>query len=71
MKTIKDAITESTVDEASKGEYIVCFLGFEDKDGFPVKCKVYVPYMTREFENFLEKEQENVFSHAYGGSIEY
>ncbi len=67
MKDIKQSINEG-VDK----EYTVCFLGFTDRDGLPVRCTVYVPIsMSRQFENFLEKEQDNIFAHAFGGSIDY
>lgn len=69
MKTLQESIN---INEAREIEYRVAFLGFHDGDGLPATVKIFVPReMAREFDNFLEKEEGNIFQHAEGGSIEY
>ena len=68
MKTLQ----ESMINEAREIEYRVTFLGFEDEDGLPTTVKILVPREhARSFDDFLEKEQDNIFGHAEGGSVEY
>lgn len=68
MKTLQ----ESMINEAREIEYRVTFLGFEDEDGLPTTVKILVPREhARAFDDFLEKEQDNIFGHAEGGSVEY
>lgn len=68
MKTLQ----ESMINEAREIEYRVTFLGFEDEDGLPTTVKILVPREhARVFDDFLEKEQDNIFGHAEGGSVEY
>ena len=55
-----------TINEAREVEYRVQFIGMMDT------VKIVVPaVLSREFENFLSNEQDNVFAHVSGGSIEY
>lgn len=62
MKTLLERI----VNEAREVEYRVQFVGMMDT------VKIVVPReLSREFENFLDNEQNNIFAHATGGSIEY
>ena len=70
MKTLKETIN---INEAREIEYRVSFLGFnEDPDGLPTTVKILVPKEhARAFDNFLEKEQDNIFGHAEGSSVEY
>lgn len=66
MKSIVETINESVLNEAREVEYRVQFVGMMDT------VKIIVPnVLSREFENFLDNEQDNVFVHATGGSIEY
>lgn len=66
MKNIKDIISESTMNEARQVEYKVKFLGFDET------VTIIVPKeFAREFDNFLDDEQDNIFEHAEGSSIEY
>ena len=68
MKTLQ----ESMINEAREIEYRVTFLGFEDEDGLPTTVKILVPREhARAFDDFLEKEQDNIFAHAEGNSVEY
>ena len=69
MKTLQ----ESMINEAREIEYRVTFLGFnEDEGGLPTTVKILVPReYTRAFDDFLEKEQDNIFGHAEGNSVEY
>lgn len=66
MKSIVETINESVLNEAREVEYRVQFVGMMDT------VKIIVPnVLSREFENFLDNEQDNVFVHVSGGSIEY
>ena len=66
MKSIVETINENILNEAREVEYRVQFVGMMDT------VKIIVPnVLSREFENFLDNEQDNVFAHASGGSVEY
>lgn len=66
MRSIVETINENILNEAREVEYRVQFVGMMDT------VKIVVPnVLSREFENFLDNEQDNVFVHATGGSIEY
>lgn len=71
MKTLQ----ESMINEAREVEYRVTFLGFnEDGEDFdlPTTVKILVPREhARAFDDFLEREQDNIFGHAVGSSVEY
>ena len=69
MKTLQESIN---INEAREIEYRVTFIGFEDEDGLPPTVTILVPReYARAFDNFLEKEQDNIFGHADGNSVEY
>ena len=69
MKTLQESIN---INEAREVEYRVAFIGFEDEEGLPPTVKILVPREhARAFDDFLEKEQDNIFSHAEGNSVEY
>ena len=69
MKTLQESIN---INEAREIKYRVTFLGFDDEDGLPPTVTILVPREhARAFDNFLEKEQDNIFGHAEGGSVEY
>lgn len=66
MKSIVETINENILNEAREVEYRVQFIGMMDT------VKIIVPnVLSREFENFLDNEQDNIFVHVSGGSIEY
>lgn len=66
MRSIVETINENILNEAREVEYRVQFIGMMDT------VKIVVPnVLSREFENFLSNEQDNVFAHVAGGSIEY
>lgn len=66
MKSIVETINENILNEAREVEYRVQFVGMMDT------VKIVVPnVLSREFENFLDNEQDNMFVHVSGGSIEY
>ena len=70
MKSLQESIN---INEAREIEYRVTFLGFnEDEDELPITVKILVPREhARAFDAFLEKEQDNIFGHAEGSSVEY
>lgn len=72
MKNLKDSIQESVVNEAQQIEYHVSFLTTKDEEGIPYTVRILVDKKyQRDFENFLDNEQDNIFYHVDGGNIEY
>lgn len=66
MRSIVETINKNILNEAREVEYRVQFVGMMDT------VKIIVPnVLSREFENFLDNEQDNIFVHVSGGSIEY
>lgn len=69
MKSLQETMN---INEAREIEYRVSFLNFKDSDGLPATVKILVPReMARDFDNFLENEEGNIFQHAEGSSVEY
>lgn len=67
MKTINEYINE-----AREIEYRVSFISPKNSDDVPFTVTILVDREnTKAFEKFLEDEQDNIFSHAEGGNIEY
>lgn len=67
---MKDITT--LLNEAKQEEYRVSFLGCKDEEGLPIVVSIMVDKeYVKIFEKYLEKEQDNIFSHADGGSVEY
>lgn len=65
MENLKDML-RSNINEAREIEYRVQFVGFQET------VSILVPReFAREFDNFLDNEQDNIFVHAEGSSIEY
>lgn len=65
MENLKNMLRQN-VNEARNIEYRVKFIGFDET------VTIVVPKeYAREFDNFLDNEQDNVFEHAEGSSIEY
>lgn len=72
MENLKDLIQKSMVNEARQIEYRVAFIGTRDEDGLPYGVSILVDKeYQRDFENFLDNEQDNIFAHADGGTVEY
>lgn len=68
MKTLQETINEGRYDE----EYRVSVIGTEDTEGLPLTVTILVNKSDRrELEKWLEKMQDDIFSHCSGGSIEY
>lgn len=72
MKSLAESIN-TNINEAREVEYQVTFVGFNNnEDGLPTTVKILVPREhARAFDNFLENEQNNIFGHAEGSSVEY
>lgn len=72
MKNLKETMNEALVNEARQVEYRVAFIGCEDREGTPISVSILVDKEDQKwFESFLQEEQDNVFSHADGGNVEY
>ena len=72
MKTLTDKIQESIINEAQQIEYLVSFLTTKDEDGLPYTVRILVDKKyQRNFENFLDNKQDNIFYHVDGGNVEY
>lgn len=67
---MKDIIIK--LNEAKQEEYRVSFLDVTDSDGTPMTVTILVDKQySKMFEKFLEDQQDNIFSHAEGGNVEY
>jgi hypothetical protein len=67
---MKDIIIK--LNEAKQEEYRVSFLDVTDSDGMPMTVSILVDKQySKMFEKFLEDQQDNIFSHAEGGNVEY
>lgn len=72
MKDLKEAMNEALVNEARRVEYRVMVHAVEDSDGLPATVTMLVDKeCQKSFEKWLEDQQDNEFSHAEGGNIEY
>ena len=69
MKKLNDFITEGRFD----AEYRVSLVGCnDDSTNLPLEATIIVNKANRrEFEKWLEDQQETAFAHAEGGSVEY
>ena len=68
MKNLVEVINEGRYDE----EYRVSLIGVNDENDLPLTVTILVnKYNRRDFEKWLEEQQDNVFAHAAGGSVEY
>lgn len=66
------SLQESIINEARSAEYTVAFIGFNDEEGLPISASIMIPReYAKEFDKFLEKEADNIFVHADGGSVSY
>ena len=67
MKTLK-----SVLNEARQIEYRVAVNSVHDSEDLPVTVTIMVDKeYQKSFEKWLEDQQDNEFSHAEGGNIEY
>ena len=67
MKTLK-----SVLNEARQIEYRVAVNGVHDSEDLPVTVTIMVDKeYQKSFEKWLEDQQDNEFSHAEGGNVEY
>lgn len=69
---IQESLNEQNVNEAQQIEYHVSFLTTKGEDGSPYTVKIFVDKKyQRNFENFLDNEEDSIFYHAVGGTVEY
>ena len=67
MKTLK-----SVLNEARQIEYRVAVNNVHDSEDLPVTVTMMVDKeYQKSFEKWLEDQQDNAFSHAEGGNVEY
>ena len=72
MKNLQQYMSEKTINEARQIEYRVALIDVFDEDDLPVNVGILVDKENqKEFEKWLEKEQDNIFIHACGGRVEY
>ena len=68
MKTIRNML----VNEAREIEYRVSVLDVKDHDNLPCTITMKVPAdYAKNFEKWLEDNQDDLFAHAEGGNVEY
>jgi hypothetical protein len=69
---IQECLNEQNVNEAQQIEYHVSFLTTKGEDGSPYTVKILVDKKyQRNFENFLDNNEDEIFYHAVGGTVEY
>lgn len=69
---IQESLNEQNVNEAQQIEYQVSFLTTKGEDGSPYTVKIFVDKKyQRNFENFLDNNEDEIFYHAFGGTVEY
>ena len=67
MKSLKEM-----VNEARGIEYRVMLNDVFDKDDMPISVSIVVDRANqREFEDWLEEQEGDLFGHAEGGNVEY
>lgn len=72
MKDLKETVSEALVNEARQIEYRVALIGCVDRESLPISVTILVDKDDQKwFESYLEEEQDNLFSHAEGGNVEY
>ena len=72
MKNLVEAMNEAMVNEARQVEYRVALIGCVDRESLPISVTILVDKDDQKwFESYLEEEQDNLFSHAEGGNVEY
>ena len=68
MKTIRNML----VNETREIEYRVSVLDVKDHDNLPCTITMKVPTdCAKNFEKWLEDNQDDLFAHAEGGNVEY
>jgi hypothetical protein len=69
---IQECLNEQNVNEAQQVEYHVSFLTTKGEDGSPYTVRILVDKKyQRNFENFLDNNEDEIFYHAVGGTVEY
>lgn len=62
----------ASINEARQISYRVAFLDPKDSEGLPFGVEILVDKEHQKaFEQFLNKEEGNIFEHAEGGNVEY
>ena len=68
MKGLKNFI----IKEGKEITYRVSFLDFKDEEDLPITTTILVDSKyQKEFEDFLNKNEGDIFFHAEGGNVEY
>ncbi len=72
MKDIKDFMNNTSINEAREIEYRVAILDVKDEEELPVTVTISIDTKYQKpFEEWLNDAQDNLFSHAEGGNVEY
>lgn len=65
MKDITNFINETTINESQQVKYRVAFVGAVGKDTLPISADLIIDARYKnEFDDFLNKEEGNIFAHA-------
>lgn len=68
---LKESI-QSRINEARQIRYDISFIGPVDSEGLPFTVIVMVDKeYQKEFEKWLEQEEDNTVAHVSGGNVEY
>ena len=72
MKNLVETMNEAMINEARQIEYRVALIGCVDRESLPISVTILVDKDDQKwFESYLEEDQDNLFSHAEGGNVEY
>lgn len=72
MKDIKEFMNESSINEAREIEYRASILDVKDEEDLPVTVTLVVDAKyQKQFEDWLNDSEGNLFMHADGGNVEY
>lgn len=71
MKSLTEQIA-SQINEAKNIEYTVSLIDVRDSEGLNATAYIAIDRKyQKQFEKWLEDEQDNLFAHAEGGNVEY
>jgi hypothetical protein len=72
MKDIKEFMNESSINESREIDYRVLMVDVKDEEGLPITITLSVDAKyQKQFEDWLNDSEGNLFMHADGGNVEY
>lgn len=72
MKDIKEFMNENSINEAREIKYRAAILDVKDEEDLPVTVTLSVDAKyQKQFEDWLNNSEGDLFMHAEGGNVEY